>query len=190
MDNLYNYMMQLIPYELRKSELITRYIKIVAENLGKYTESNLQDSEFSFIDKMKNGKLDVYGSRYGVVRKDNQNDNKMRYEIKRSKYKYNNNFGIVENLLRLINTVGYASKVDYYKNTTGESLAMKVRVSIPVDGDYDLVNSSADSNFVFASRVELEVVQGAYKIIQKTGKFPTNRRIKSTYEYVEVQEYE
>ena len=182
---LYDEMIEFIPYEMRKYKLITDYLQIVADNLELYVESNVAESEFLLIDKMKNSKLDLYGMRYGIVR-GNLNDTKMRYEIKRKKYIYDNTKGILDNLISMMNKAGYFVSSEYAKDTTGESLAVNLKFVVPPDGETSLILRSADESFVYGSRIAVEVLQGQYIVTQRTGNKASNRRFNSKLTYIQI----
>lgn len=149
-------MLQHIPWEMKKSEILIKYFKILEKVFNSYLEEIKKSSNYVILNDLNGKRLELYGDRYGVIKKPRWRDRTLRRAIAISRKRYENENTIIDNFYNLITkTTNYKAQIEYMKYK-GESGAINVSVQIPPAEPTDLLGD-LEKLYVYGCRVDYDV---------------------------------
>ena len=158
-------MLQYIPWEMRKSEVLNKYFSLLNRIFSEYEKDIKEKSNFTIIDDLVGNRLNIYGERFTIKRKEGWNDETLRRIIKMRRHIYNRDFGIVGNLANLMETAtGY--EISLERNGTSGELDATVIINPDLSNDLML---EFDEYWVFGCKLNTEVKEIGFIVCESFG---------------------
>lgn len=161
-------MLQYIPWEVRKSEVLNKYFELINELFEEYENDIKSNSHLAIIDKLSGERLNRYASRFTIFRLESWSDEALRRVVKMRRFIYDRNLGIVENLNDLMRA---ATGYDVLVERNGISGELDVTAIIQPDLPNDLMQEF-DNFWVFGCKLNTSVKEIGFAIYETFGDLP------------------